>query len=218
MKSVETLAHEMGHAIHAARSSTQPAFYDGHSIVTAETASTLFENLVFDALFAQASDQAKLVLLHDKITGDIATMQRQIAFFNCELEIHNTIHAQGTMTLDELKTCMQKHLTAYLGSSVTITPLDGASYIYIPHLRYGFYVYSYTFGNLMSTIMAANYKADNAYRDKIDTFLCAGQSDTVVNIFKKIGINTTKADTFTKALEAHANDLALFAKLIKKDK
>lgn len=218
MKSVETLAHEMGHAIHAARSSTQPAFYDGHSIVTAETASTLFENLVFDALFAQASEDAKLVLLHDKITGDIATMQRQIAFFNCELEIHNTIHEQGAMTHEELKACMQRHLTSYLGKSVTINPIDGASYVYIPHLRYGFYVYSYTFGNLMSTMMAANYKADNSYRDLIDTFLSAGQSDTVVNIFKKININTTNADTFIKALDAHANDIALFAKLIKKKK
>ena len=36
MKSLETLAHEMGHAIHASRSATQSPLYDGHSIVTAE--------------------------------------------------------------------------------------------------------------------------------------------------------------------------------------
>jgi oligoendopeptidase F len=215
MKALETLAHEMGHAVHAARSATQPALYDGHSIVTAETASTLFENLVFDAIFAGADKDTKLVLLHDKISGDIATMQRQIAFFNCELEIHNTIHSQGAMTHEELKKCMHKHLTSYLGPSVLITPKDGASYVYIPHLRYGFYVYTYTFGNLMSTTMASHYKHDNSYREKIDTFLSAGQSDSVANIFKKIGIDTTKPDTFTEALKAHEKDISNFSKLIK---
>ena len=146
------------------------------------------------------------------------SMQRQIAFFNCELEIHNTIHQEGAMTHDELKSCMHRHLTSYLGSAVNITPKDGASYVYIPHLRYGFYVYSYTFGNLMSTIMANRYKENNSYREKIDTFLTAGESDNVVNIFKKIGLNTTSPDTFTEALKNHAKDIATFDKLISKKK
>lgn len=216
MKALETLAHEMGHAVHAARSSLQSPLYDGHSIVTAETASTLFENLVFNAIVSQADEATKTVLLHNKITGDIATMQRQIAFFNCELEIHNTIHKEGAMTHEELKNCMHRHLTSYLGPAVNITPKDGASYVYIPHLRYGFYVYSYTFGNLMSTIMANKYKENNSYREKIDTFLTAGETDNVVNIFKKIGINTTNPNTFTEALKNHAQDISTFEKLIKK--
>ena len=216
MKALETLAHEMGHAVHAARSSTQSPLYDGHSIVTAETASTLFENLVFDAIYSQADSEAKTVLLHDKITGDIATMQRQLAFFNCELEIHQTIEKQGAMSPEELPTCMQRHLRSYLGPAVEVSPLDGSSYIFIPHLRYGFYVYSYTFGNLMSTIMARHCKADTAYRTQIDTFLSAGQSDTVVNIFKQIGINTTKPETFTEALSSHERDIATFKKLLTK--
>lgn len=216
MKSLETLAHEMGHAVHSHRSSKLAPLYDGHSIVTAETASTLFENLVFNAIYDTASTKDKIVLLHDKITGDIATMQRQIAFFNCELEIHNTIHSQGAMTHDELKACMTKHLRSYLGKSVEVGDIDGASYIYIPHLRYGFYVYSYTFGNLMSTIMSNHYRKDNSYRDEIEKFLSSGQSDNVVNLFKQIGINTTKADTFISALSNHENDIKTFKKLISK--
>lgn len=217
-KALETLAHEMGHAVHAVCSSTNSPLYDGHSIVTAETASTLFENLVFDAIIASAEEDTKLVLLHDRITRDIATMQRQIAFFNCELEIHNTIHKNGAMTHAELKDCMYRHLCSYLGEGVMVRPEDGASYIYIPHLRYGFYVYSYTFGHLMSSTMARHYKADNSYRKEIDSFLKSGSSDTVINIFKKIKLDTTKAKTFTDALEAHANDIATFGKLVTKRK
>ncbi len=219
MKALETLAHEMGHAVHARRSALQTPLYDGHSIVTAETASTLFESLVFDAIIASATDvDTKLVLLHDRITRDIATMQRQIAFFNCELEIHETIHQNGAMTHAELKSCMYKHLCSYLGEGVIVKPEDGTSYVYIPHLRYGFYVYSYTFGHMMSSIMARNYKADNSYRKEIDTFLTAGSSDSVINIFKQIKIDTTKAETFSEALSAHAADIATFQKLVNKQK
>ncbi len=218
MKALETLAHEMGHAVHASRSATNSALYDGHSIVTAETASTLFENLVFNAIYAQAPEAVKLVLLHDKLTRDIATMQRQIAFFNCELEIHNTIHDKGAMTHEELKRCMYKHLVSYLGKSVKIELLDGASYVYVPHLRYGFYVYSYTFGHLMSSIIARNYQADNSYRKEIDIFLTSGSMDTVDNIFKKIGIDTTDHKTFSLSLQSHAKDIAQFEALVKKRK
>lgn len=217
LKSLETLAHEMGHAVHAHRSQDHNSpLYDGHSIVTAETASTLFEGLVYDAIIEAADPDTKLILLHDKITRDIATIERQIAFFNCELEIHNTIHEHGAMTHAELKACMYRHLKSYLGDAVTVEPNDGASYVYIPHLRYGFYVYSYTFGHLMSSIMASHYKANNAYRKEIDTFLSAGASDSVINIFKKIGIDTKKPETFAAALAAHAKDIATFEKLVNK--
>lgn len=219
LKALETLAHEMGHAIHATRSQAKNSpLYEGHSIVTAETASTLFEGLVYQALIAAAPADTKLVLLHDKITRDIATIQRQIAFFNCELEIHETIHTKGAMTHAELKDCMYRHLKSYLGEAVRVEPQDGASYIYIPHLRYGFYVYSYTFGHLMSSIMANNYQHDNAYRNKIDTFLTAGASDSVINIFKKIGIDTKKPETFAAALASHEADIATFERLVRRSR
>ncbi len=215
-QSLETLAHEMGHAIHSERSKVQSPLYEGHTITTAETASTLFENLVFDAVYRQSTDEQKLVLLHDRISRDISTIQRQIAFFNLELEIHETINKQGAMTKEELRAATEKHLKAYLGDGVTVEPEDGYSFVYIGHLRYGFYVYTYAFGLLMSTIMANRYKENPAYIEKIDTFLCSGQSDTVANIFKQIGINTTKPDTYAEALENMAADIKTFKKLIKK--
>jgi oligoendopeptidase F len=214
-KSLETLAHEMGHAIHAHRSAVNSPFYQGFSIVTAETASTLFENLVFDAVYNQASEKDKATLLHDRITRDISTIERQIAFFNAELEMHDTIHAHGSMQNHEFAACMEKHLKSYLGPSVRVAKEDGYSYVYVSHLRYGFYVYSYAFGLLMSTLMSQKYKEDKSYIEKIDKFLSAGSSDTVVDIFKSIGIDTTKEDTFLKALDNHAADIKQFEKIVK---
>ena len=216
MKSLETIAHEMGHAIHSVRSALNTPLYDGHTILTAETASTLFENLVFDALYEVADDKTKLILLHDKITGDIATVQRQIAFFNCELEIHNTIHEKGAMTHAELKDCMHRHLKSYLGKAVEVTPDDGNMDIYLGHLRAGFYVYTYAFGHLLSSVMAAKFEANNDFRSEIDTFLTSGQSASAVDIYKRIGFDITTPDIFTEALKDQERDITTFKKLLKK--
>jgi len=214
-KALETLAHEMGHAIHSERSKHHTPFYDGHSITTAETASTLFENLVFDAVYRSVTPKQQVVLNHDRLTRDIATIQRQITCFNAELEYHTTIHDQGAMTKEELRSCMEKHLKRYLGPAVAIQPQDGYSFVYWSHLRYGFYVYTYSFGLLMSTIMSERYKADSGYIDEIDWFLSSGSSMAVADIFKQINIDTTHPDVFREALKPQAAAINDFAHVVR---
>lgn len=214
-KSLETLAHEMGHAVHAERSKTQPTLYEGHSITTAETASTFFENLVLETLLSQASEADKVVLLHDKITRDIATLERQIAFFNYELELHTRVREHGAITKEELREMMERHLRSYLGKGVTIRPDDGYSFVFIPHFRYGFYVYTYTYGLLMSSLMHVRLKQDVRFKSNIDVFLSAGGRDTVENIFKDIGIDPLKIETFTEALALHEADIKEFKRITK---
>lgn len=214
--SLTTLAHEMGHAIHTERSKTQPAHYEGYSTTVAETASTLFEGLLFNAVYEQASKEQQTILLHDKISDEISTIQRQIAFFNFELDMHNTVREQGAITREELNTLMQKHLRSYLGSGVSVTEADGHSYVYVPHFRYGFYVYSYSFGILMSSVMNDRYKKNPEYLAQIDQLLTDGSSKDVATIFKDIGINTESATTFTRGLKDQANNIARLEKLTKK--
>jgi oligoendopeptidase F len=63
-KSLETIAHEMGHAIHSTRAKVgQPHWYEGYSTTTAETASTFFEHLVFNAVYRTADTATKRTLL-----------------------------------------------------------------------------------------------------------------------------------------------------------
>ncbi len=213
IRALQTYAHEMGHAIHTERSKTQPAHYQDYSTTTAETASTFFEGLVFDAVLEQATPDKRALLLHDKIGGDVATIQRQIAFHNFELEMHTHVREQGAISHTELNQLMQKHMRAYCGPAVNISELDGHSYIYVSHFRYGFYVYTYTFGILMSSLMAENLKSDPSYSTQIDKFLTAGGSDTVANIFKSIGINTNKIETFEGGLDKMQAEITLLQKL-----
>ena len=215
LRSLETYAHEMGHAIHTERSKEQPAHYQNYSTTTAETASTLFEGLLFDAVLQQANEEEKVSLLHDKLASDIATIQRQIACFNFELDMHTTVREQGAITKDELGEKLNKHLRAYMGPAVELSKEDGQFYVAWAHIRYGFYVYTYTFGILMSSIMAENFAANKSYATQIDKFLTAGGSDTVANIFKSIGINTTKIETFERGLDKMEAEIKLLQKLTK---
>jgi oligoendopeptidase F len=215
LSSIETYAHEMGHAIHTERSKEQPAHYQGYSTTTAETASTFFEGLLFDAILDQAPDNLKAQLLHDKISRNIATIQRQIAFHNFELEMHETVRREGAITHDELNKLMQKHLRSYCGPAIEISELDGNSYIYVGHFRYGFYVYTYTFGILMSSLMAESLQLDSTYKEKIDTFLIAGGSADVHSIFKSIGFDTKKIETFERGLDKMEAEIKTLEKLAK---
>ena len=40
---------------------------------------------------------------------------------------------------------------SYLGDAVEVTERDGYGYVYIPHFRYFFYVYTYALGQIIST-------------------------------------------------------------------
>ncbi len=215
-EALETLAHEMGHAIHAERSKTQRPFYQSHSITTAETASTLFENIVFNKILERATLKDRTILLHDRIIRDISTIQRQIAFFNFELALHNYIRTHGAATKEEMTEMMQKHLTAYLGPSIEVTKRDALSFVYISHFRYGFYVYTYAYGLLMSSIMARRLNQDPSYRNSIDTFLTSGGCDTVENIFHSININARDPKTFIESLDVLESDIREFTTLIGK--
>src|SRR5258706_9096988 len=112
-ESLRTFAHEMGHAIHSEFSRAQPVLYEGYSMATAEVASTLFEWFLFYDQFEKLTQKEKIVALHDKIQDDIRTIFRQIACFNFEIEMHNTIRQKGNMSKEELASCMNKHMRSY---------------------------------------------------------------------------------------------------------
>jgi oligoendopeptidase F len=218
IRSVETLAHEMGHAIHSEHIKKQPPRYRGYSTATAEVASTFFEQAIGDALEKTLSEEEKIIMLHNKINGDVSTIFRQIACFNFELELHNEIRNKGELSREEMATLLQKHMQAYLGKSVDVTKEDGYFFVSWSHIRRFFYVYSYAYGQLVSRALYEKWKADPSYAKKIEQFLSAGRSMSPKDIFKSIGINTNEAffEAGLKGIEADITKLEKLAKKYKK--
>ena len=218
LESLRTLAHEMGHAIHALRSKSQPPMYEGHSILTAETASTFFESLTLERLLDKVDGETKIAILNGMIGDRIGTMIMCIARFKFELEMHETIRREGGMKWEEMSASLAKHFADYTGKAINTLPEHGMIVFSKPHYRMNFYQYSYSFGEIGSSIMRARYKADIDYGDKVDHFLSLGESASVEAIFKSIGIDMTKVETYHQGLDLLEAEIATFEKLVKQTK
>lgn len=217
-RSMTTLAHEMGHGIHAKYSKKQRPLYEGHTIATAEVASTFFENLVFEEALQNISPKEKMILLHNKISDDIATIFRQIACFNFENELHLTIRKEGFLPKEKIAELMNKHMKSYLGPMFELTLEDGYFFVNWSHIRNFFYVYSYAFGQLISDALYERYKKDKSKIKDVIQFLSAGCSDSPENIFKKIGINPNKNlfETGLNRIKKNINELGRLWKASRK--
>ena len=213
VRSLETLAHEFGHAIHTELSKQQPPRYQGYSTATAEVASTFFEQLVSTEIESYLPAKEKITLLHNKIMGDISTIFRQIACFNFELELHERIRKAGQVAKEEIASLMLKHLKSYLGPAVTLSPNDGYFFVYWSHIRKFFYVYTYAYGQIISRALYEKWQKNPKYATEIKKFLSAGGSMSPEAIFKSIGIDTSRASFFETGLRGIERDIERLQKL-----
>lgn len=214
LNSTMTLAHEMGHAIHTEKSKSQPTLYQHYSTSVAETASTLFESLVFNSIFAKLSGRDRAIALHDKIQDDIQTIFRQIAFFNFELEFHERVRKEGFLDKESIAVLLNKHMESYLGKGFKLTESDGYFFVAVSHFRRPFYVYSYAYGQLISKALVRRYQKDPKFIKNIDQFLMAGGSKKPEQIFKDIGVNTLDIGIFEEGLKSIKADIDEFEKLL----
>ncbi len=198
--SMRTLAHEMGHAIHTEFSKKQRPMYQSYTTSTAEVASTLFENFAFEEVFEKLTPKEKIIALHDRVQDDISTIFRQIACFNFELELHNEIRTKGALSHEDIARLHNKHMSAYLGTHFKLSLDDGYFFVSWSHIRRFFYVYSYSYGELVSKVLYRRFKEDKKYVDKLVAFLSAGGSMSPEDIFKTAGIDTSKPDFINEGL------------------
>jgi oligoendopeptidase F len=216
LHSIETIAHEMGHAFHWIYSQEQPDHYRHHTIATAEVASTFFEQVFSDYIEKTLSEREKVIYLHSKIQRDVQTIFRQIAFFNFENELHEYIRSKGYASSKEIQILLSKHMKAYLGPVFDLTEEDGLQYVSWSHLRLNFYTISYAYGLLVSKGLFQYWKKDKGYIKKVEQFMKAGGSQSPKDIFKKAGINTTDPKFFESGLKAIDADITRLEKLAKK--
>lgn len=213
-ESMKTLAHEMGHAIHAERSRTQRPLYQGHPISTAETASTFFEyaamNYVIDAL----PKEDRIIALHNTIQDDIATVFRQVACFTFERALHEAVRKEGYVPKEHIAKLMNEHMSRYLGPVFDLKPEDGNFFVTWGHIRRFFYVYSYAYGQLISKAMHRRLEQDPQYINTVDAFLASGESKSPYEIFKECGFDTRKPAIFLEGLKSIEKDVRELEKLI----
>src|SRR5690606_10640637 len=99
-RDVLTLAHELGHGLHAYLAREQGVFHQGTPLTLAETASVFGETVTFGRLLDATDDPGeRLALLAESIEGAIATVFRQTAMNQFEAAVHTARRTEGELAV-----------------------------------------------------------------------------------------------------------------------
>jgi oligoendopeptidase F len=159
-RDVLTLAHELGHGVHAYLARGQGVFHQSTPLTIAETASVFGETLTFGKLLAETKDpNARLALLAESLEGQIATVFRQTAMNRFEEAAHIERRERGELSVDRFGELWAETQGRMLGSSVEITEGYRSWWSYIPHF-YALpgYVYAYAYGQLFALSVYREYQ------------------------------------------------------------
>jgi oligoendopeptidase F len=193
-RDVATLAHELGHAIHAMLASHHSTFTFHSSLPLAETASTFGEMMLTEKLLSEETDEAvRRDILFKQMDDAFATILRQIYFAMFEREAHAMILKNAST--DELSAAYRKNLEEQFGDSVELSEEFKWEWVSIPHIYHTpFYVYAYAFGQLLVFSLYQQYKAEGeSFKPKYLKILSAGGSEAPEKILSEAGIDIRSA-------------------------
>lgn len=189
-RDVATLAHELGHAVHALMAQEHSVLTFHSSLPLAETASTFGEMLLTDRLLKDETDLAvRRDLLADKIDDTYATIQRQAYFAIFERDAHRLV--MENKSADEVAAHYMANLQEQFGDALDIGDEFKWEWISIPHFYHvPFYTYAYSFGQLFALALYQMYRKEGkSFEPKYLKILAYGGSEAPAKILASVGID-----------------------------
>jgi oligoendopeptidase F len=203
-RDVLTLAHELGHGLHAYLAREQGIFHQTTPLTLAETASVFGETVTFGRLLDVVSDpQERLTLLASNLEDQIATVFRQTAMNRFEHAIHSARRNEGELSIDAIGEHWAATQTAMLGDAVEITEGYRTWWSYIPHfIATPGYVYAYAYGQLLALSVYAQYEArGSAFVPQYLDMLRAGGSMNPEDLGRLVDVDLTDPMFWDRGLD-----------------
>lgn len=195
VRDVATMAHELGHAIHAMMAEDHSLFTFHSALPMAETASVFSEMLLTDRLLAAEKDPAvRRDLLVNALDDAYATVLRQAYFVLFEKVAHEAVLAGKNV--EELNALYLENLQQQFGDVFEINDVFKWEWISIPHIyQVPFYCYAYSFGQLLVLSLYQQYKEQGeAFIPGYLKILTYGGSASAEDILTEAGIDMRSAD------------------------
>jgi len=208
-RSILTLAHELGHALHGSMAQPLGLFNASTPLTTAETASVFGEALTFKRLLASEDDPRKrLDLLSGQLEDAIATTFRQIAMNRFENLVHTQRREQGELSSDRLNELWLECQSDLFGDSVGVEGYD-TWWSYIPHfMNVPGYVYAYAYGYLFALSIFRSYEREgDAIVEPYLNLLRAGGSKAPEELAQMVGLDLTDPSIWASGIDALSDDL-----------
>jgi oligoendopeptidase F len=192
---VATMAHEIGHAIHSMLAEEHSLFTQQACLPLAETASTFSEMVLVDYLLAAETDaEVKRDILFRQVDDAYATILRQAYFAVFERKAHDLV-AEGA-SVEDLSDLYLEDLQTQFGDAVKVSDEFRWEWVSIPHIfQVPFYVYAYTFGQLLVFSLYQQYKEEGkTFIPRYLEILAAGGSEAPSMVLRNAGIDMNSRD------------------------
>ena len=164
------------------------------SLPMAENASTFAEMLLVDRLLELEDDpDVRRDILFNQVDDAYATIMRQIFFAMFEVTAHDMV-AEGA-TIDQLSEAYYQNIQRQFGDAVELSEEFKWEWVSIPHfLHVPFYVYAYSFGQLLVLSLYRQYKEEGeSFKPRYLKVLEAGGSASPLDICAEAGLDITQA-------------------------
>jgi oligoendopeptidase F len=201
---VLTLAHELGHGVHASLARPQGIFQFTTPLTMAETASIFGETIVLERLLERAPDAGeRLSLLAGSLDGAVAAVFRQVAMNRFEHAMHTARREQGELPADRFAELWLETQADLLGDAVELHDDYGIWWSYIPHfVDTPGYVYAYAYGNLLALSVYRRYEEEGAgFVDSYLELLRAGGSAPPEELGRIVGVDLADPGFWSSGLD-----------------
>lgn len=217
LKSVFTLAHEMGHSIHSYYSKKNQNYVNSkYRLFVAEVASTCNESLLIHHLLANCTDQRERAYLVNYFMEEFrGTMFRQTMFAEFELIAHKMVEKGETLNAEGLKKIYHQLNVDYFGDAVVIDPEIDMEWARVPHFYTDFYVYQYATGFSAAVALSKRIleEGEDAVRD-YQMFLKGGCSKYPIELLRMAGVDMTTSAPVEAAMGMFSGLLEEFETLM----
>ena len=195
---VSTLAHELGHAFHneCAYKANKTVLQQMTPMTLAETASTMCETIVTEAVLASTDDpQEELAVLENHLVGATGVIVDIYSRYLFEKEVFER-REQSELSTDDFNDMMIRAQKEAYGDGLDEQYLQKFMWTWKPHYYspdLSFYNYPYSFGLLFATGLYAIYKQrGESFVEDYKSLLASTGEETAAKLAKRFGIDITK--------------------------
>jgi oligoendopeptidase F len=201
---VLTMAHELGHGVHASLSRPRGMFEFGTPLTVAETASIFGETIVLGRLLEQAADDSeRLALLGSSLDGAVGAVFRQVAMNRFEDRVHRERRESGELSVEAFAGAWVESQTEMLGDSVELSDGYSSWWSYVPHfIATPGYVYAYSYGHLLALSVYGRYEQQGeGFVESYLELLRAGGSMPPEELGRIVGVDLTDPGFWNAGLD-----------------
>jgi oligoendopeptidase F len=171
--------------------------------------------LVFQNIAEKLNLDDKMALYAEKIEGIFATIFRQASMFRFEQELHRARREQGELTAEDIGEIWQRNIQAMFLDSVELGEDHKNWWMYVNHfVGSPFYVYAYSFGELLVMALYAMYKEQGeAFVPKFVELLKTGGACSPQELLARVGIDIKSPEFWQGGVKVVEQIVADFEKL-----